>query len=148
MTSYAPRAKTNTLNGLAATRDKPLLLWLRSVALPLASPTICGIPVFGNCAKTWLNFLDAVRSSNQSSSGHLSRPPMADDRGRLPEITDLLIAWSEGRREALDDLMPAVYADLRRLAASYMRRESDGHPLQPTALVSEAYLRDSSISVA
>ena len=60
---------------------------------------------------------------------------MADDRGRLPEIADLLIAWSEGRREALDDLHAAVYADLRRLAARYMRSEPEGHPLQPTALV-------------
>jgi RNA polymerase sigma factor (TIGR02999 family) len=66
---------------------------------------------------------------------------VADDRRQPDQITDLLIAWSGGHREALDDLMPAVYADLRRLAAGYMQRESDGHPLQPTALVSEAYLR-------
>ena len=38
-------------------------------------------------------------------------------------ITELLIAWSEGRREALDDLMPLVYEELRRLASSYVRRE-------------------------
>lgn len=56
-------------------------------------------------------------------------------------ITQLLIAWSDGRREALDDLMPLVYADLRRLAASYMLREAADHPLQPTALVHEAYVR-------
>ena len=57
------------------------------------------------------------------------------------DITELLIAWSDGRREALDDLMPIVYADLRRLAGGYMRREPAGHALQPTALVHEAYVR-------
>ncbi len=57
------------------------------------------------------------------------------------DITQLLIAWSDGRREALDDLMPIVYADLRRVAAGYMRLEAAGHALQPTALVHEAYVR-------
>ena len=57
------------------------------------------------------------------------------------EITELLIAWSDGQREALDDLMPVVFEDLRRIADGYMRREPGGHPLQPTALVSEVYLR-------
>jgi len=56
-------------------------------------------------------------------------------------ITQLLIAWSDGRRDALDDLVPLVYEDLRRLAVGYMRRESAGHALQPTALVHEAYVR-------
>jgi RNA polymerase sigma factor (TIGR02999 family) len=58
-----------------------------------------------------------------------------------PEITEMLLAWGDGRREALDDLMPVVYEDLRRMAAGYMRRERAGHPLEPTALVNEAYLR-------
>ena len=75
------------------------------------------------------------------ASARVARPLMADDDSRLPEITELLIAWSGGRREALDDLMPVVYKDLRRIAAGYMQRERAGHPLQPTALVSEAYLR-------
>ena len=66
---------------------------------------------------------------------------MADHHSQSPEITELLLAWSGGRREALDDLIPVVYKDLRRLAAGYMRREPAGHALQPTALVSEAYLR-------
>src|SRR5687768_8341839 len=56
-------------------------------------------------------------------------------------ITELLIAWSDGQREALDRLAPLVYEDLRRLAARYMRREPAGHALQSTALVHEAYLR-------
>jgi len=56
-------------------------------------------------------------------------------------ITQLLIAWSEGRREALEHLLPLVYDDLRRMAGRYMQREAAGHALQPTALVHEAYVR-------
>jgi RNA polymerase sigma factor (TIGR02999 family) len=66
---------------------------------------------------------------------------MVDNAPGNADITQLLIAWSDGRREALDDLMPIVYADLRRVAAGYMRREAAGHALQPTALVHEAYVR-------
>jgi len=57
------------------------------------------------------------------------------------DITQLLIAWGDGSREALDDLMPIVYADLRRMAAGHMRREAADHALQPTGLVHEAYVR-------
>ena len=56
-------------------------------------------------------------------------------------ITGLLIAWSDGERDALERLVPLVYDDLRRLAAGYMGRETPGHALQPTALVHEAYVR-------
>ena len=56
-------------------------------------------------------------------------------------ITQLLIAWGDGRLEALEDLVPLVYEDLRRIAAGYMRHEAAGHALQPTALVHEAYVR-------
>ena len=66
---------------------------------------------------------------------------MTDKAPQSAEITELLIAWSDGRPEALEDLMPIVYADLRRVAAGYMRREAAGHALQPTALVHEAYVR-------
>jgi RNA polymerase sigma factor (TIGR02999 family) len=62
------------------------------------------------------------------------------DRPERP-ITQLLIAWSDGHREALEDLVPLVYDDLRRMAAGYMRYEGAGHALQPTALVHEAYVR-------
>src|SRR5437867_1301348 len=62
------------------------------------------------------------------------------DRG-TPRITQLLAAWSGGRREALDDLLPLVYDELRRLASRYLRHEPLGHTLQPTALVHEAYMR-------
>ena len=57
------------------------------------------------------------------------------------EITRLLVDWSEGRREALDQLMPVVYQELRKIAAGYLRRERPDHTLQPTALIHEAYLR-------
>ena len=57
------------------------------------------------------------------------------------EVTQLLLAWSEGDKTALDQLMPLVYAELRRLAKSYMRRERAGRTMQTTALIHEAYLR-------
>ena len=57
------------------------------------------------------------------------------------EVTQLLAAWGDGDRAALDRLMPLVYDELRRLARHYMGRETPGHTLQTTALVNEAYLR-------
>ena len=58
-----------------------------------------------------------------------------------PDVTGLLAEWSRGDRRALEALLPLVYAELRRIAARQLRRERDGHTLQPTALVHEAYLR-------
>jgi RNA polymerase sigma factor (TIGR02999 family) len=57
------------------------------------------------------------------------------------QIADLLIAWGGGDDAALEQLMPLVYEELRRLAHSCMRGERPGHTLQTTALVNEAYLR-------
>lgn len=57
------------------------------------------------------------------------------------EVTQLLIEWSNGDKEALDQMMPLVYSELRRIAASYLRRERMDHTLQPTALVHEAYVK-------
>jgi len=57
------------------------------------------------------------------------------------EVTLLLAEWAKGNQDALNDLMPLVYRELRQLAASYLRKERQGHTLQPTALVHEAYLR-------
>jgi RNA polymerase sigma factor (TIGR02999 family) len=57
------------------------------------------------------------------------------------DVTLLLAAWARGSQQALDDLTPLVYRELRQLAAGYLRREPRGHTLQPTALVHEAYLR-------
>jgi RNA polymerase sigma-70 factor (ECF subfamily) len=56
-------------------------------------------------------------------------------------LTGLLQAWSRGDVTARDQLLPLVYAELRRRAAGYLRREQRGHTLQPTALVHEAYIR-------
>jgi RNA polymerase sigma-70 factor (ECF subfamily) len=57
------------------------------------------------------------------------------------DVTRLLHELTAGREGAIDDLMPLVYDELRRIAASHMRREGEGHTLQPTALVNEAYLK-------
>jgi RNA polymerase sigma factor (TIGR02999 family) len=57
------------------------------------------------------------------------------------QVSQLLIDWSHGDREALGHLMPLVYEELRRLADSYLRRERRNHTLQPTALVHEAFIR-------
>jgi RNA polymerase sigma factor (TIGR02999 family) len=57
------------------------------------------------------------------------------------DVTDLLIDWSKGDQEALNQLMPLVYDELHRLASRYLRRERAGHTLQTTALVHEAYLK-------
>jgi RNA polymerase sigma factor (TIGR02999 family) len=57
------------------------------------------------------------------------------------EVTRLLNAWSGGNQAALDQLMPLVYDELRRIARGYMRGERPDNTLQPTALVNEAYLR-------
>lgn len=56
-------------------------------------------------------------------------------------LTELLIEWREGDKTALDKLTPLVYDELRRIAHRYVRRERNGHTLETTALVNEAYLR-------
>jgi RNA polymerase sigma-70 factor, ECF subfamily len=57
------------------------------------------------------------------------------------EITTLLLAWGSGDRAALDQLMPLVHDELRRMAHRYLGRERAGHTLQSAALVNEAYLK-------
>jgi RNA polymerase sigma factor (TIGR02999 family) len=57
------------------------------------------------------------------------------------DVTRLLADWSNGDRQALDELLPLVYEELRHLANAYLRREREGHTLQSTALVHEAFLR-------
>jgi RNA polymerase sigma-70 factor (ECF subfamily) len=57
------------------------------------------------------------------------------------QLTQLLAAWGEGDRSALDRLLPLVAEELHRLAHRYMSREREGHTLQTTALVNEAYLK-------
>jgi RNA polymerase sigma factor (TIGR02999 family) len=56
-------------------------------------------------------------------------------------VTELLVKWGSGDKDALDELIPLVYEELRRLAGSYLRRLPGAHSLQATALVHEAYVR-------
>ena len=62
------------------------------------------------------------------------------------QVTHLLRAWSGGDSVALEQLMPLVYEELRRMARRYMQRERQGNTLQATALVNEAFLRQSAFS--
>jgi RNA polymerase sigma-70 factor (ECF subfamily) len=57
------------------------------------------------------------------------------------DISQLLIAWSNGNEDALDQLMPLVYGELRRMAKRHMAGQPQGHTLQTTALIHEAYLK-------
>ena len=62
------------------------------------------------------------------------------DAGRQ-ELTQLLQAWSDGDKQALEKLVPQVQQELHRLAGFYMSGERPNHPLQTTALIHEAYIR-------
>jgi RNA polymerase sigma-70 factor, ECF subfamily len=57
------------------------------------------------------------------------------------DITHLLLEWRQGKQEALDELMPVVYEELRRQAHRYLQHEQKNHSLQTTALINEVYLR-------
>jgi RNA polymerase sigma factor (TIGR02999 family) len=72
-----------------------------------------------------------------SCDGSYPVTPMASSR----DLTALLGEWSRGNSNALNRLVPLVYAELRRIATRQLRRERVGHTLQPTAVVHEAYLR-------
>jgi RNA polymerase sigma factor (TIGR02999 family) len=61
--------------------------------------------------------------------------------GGSHDPTELLVSLSGGDRAALDEFIPLVYRELRRLAGGYLRGERPGHTLQPTALANEVYLR-------
>src|SRR5688572_20439970 len=58
-----------------------------------------------------------------------------------PNVTELLLEWRQGGKDALDRLTPPIYDELRRMAHRYVQRERAGHTLETTALVNEAYLR-------
>jgi RNA polymerase sigma factor (TIGR02999 family) len=77
----------------------------------------------------------AVDASPEGPGGLASAPP------NPREVTRLLVAWGQGDPSALPELTRLVYQELRRLAHHYMGRQPDGHTLQTTALVNEAYLR-------
>ncbi|MBS1853126.1 MAG: sigma-70 family RNA polymerase sigma factor [Acidobacteria bacterium] len=62
-------------------------------------------------------------------------------RSSSNQVTELLVRWRGGDREALASLMPLVYQELRGLAHRHLQAEREGHTLQSTALVHEAYMR-------
>jgi RNA polymerase sigma factor (TIGR02999 family) len=64
-----------------------------------------------------------------------------DQPGARGEVTELLLAWGEGRKSALDQLVPLVYPELQRLAHRYLRAERKNHTLQTSGLVNEVFLR-------
>jgi len=66
---------------------------------------------------------------------------MASNPDELPDVTRLLLSWREGDEAALEQLIPMVHGELRRIAGRCMAGEQAGHTLQATALVHEAYLR-------
>ncbi len=59
----------------------------------------------------------------------------------MTDVTQLLVKWSDGNKEALEQLLPLVYDELHLIAHRYLRREREGQTLQTTALVHEAYLK-------
>ena len=67
--------------------------------------------------------------------------PRTDTTMPAPTVTTLLRDWRSGDKEALDQLTPLIYDDLRRIAARYLRSERSGHTLQATALVNESFAR-------
>ena len=66
---------------------------------------------------------------------------MSEGTGHAQDVTTLLLAWGNGDEGALDELVPYVHAELRRIAQRAMARERHDHTLQPTALVNELYLK-------
>ena len=94
--------------------------------------------VFG-AAGTWAPSSQRVRVYNLAN--HRVRFLRCGAMSTTHQVTLLLAKWAKGNEEALDELTPLVYKQLRQLAASYLRKERLGHTLQPTALVHEAYLR-------
>ena len=72
---------------------------------------------------------------------YASQPARSGPNLSTPQVTELLAAWRAGSDSALDELVPLVEGELRRLARGYLRRERPGHVLQTTALVNEAFVR-------
>jgi RNA polymerase sigma-70 factor, ECF subfamily len=77
------------------------------------------------------------RGRRYNASGSGTRLPLPS----TAHVTNLLVAWGHGDAAAFEQLIPVVHAELRRIARRHMGHERDGHTLQPTALVNEAYLK-------
>jgi RNA polymerase sigma factor (TIGR02999 family) len=80
-----------------------------------------------------------IEAKNQQLKKMLESAPMT--MVSTDDVTGLLIEWRQGDKAALDRLTPLVYDGIRRIAHRYVQRERDGHTLQTTALVNEAYVR-------
>lgn len=80
-------------------------------------------------------------SRRAETSSPLTASPGRRSQTDAPTVTALLRAWHEGDASALEDLMPLLYDDLRRVARAHLRQERASHSLQATALVHEVYLR-------
>src|SRR5580693_1538418 len=104
-------------------QPKPIMAWgLFSVFAPPQTEARSGV----RCI---------IRPRLTSSTVH------AEAMSDTHEVTLLLAEWAKGNQHALNELTPLVYRELRQLAAGYLRKERQGHTLQPTAVVHEAYLR-------
>lgn len=99
------------------------------------------------CASTHLNGVSREKGSSPAkifnllfyNQAGISEQVTVDDSSH--QITLLLLDWSKGDEYALEQLMPLVYEELRRMARNYMRRQPSGHTFQTTELIHEAYLK-------
>jgi RNA polymerase sigma factor (TIGR02999 family) len=81
------------------------------------------------------------RALTEAAARHKPNRPLSFRNGlAMSDVTQILDAIGQGDPSAAAQLLPLIYAELRRLAAAYLAREAPGHTLQPTALVHEAYL--------
>src|SRR3954451_14955674 len=81
------------------------------------------------------------QACHESCTRLRGRPRMPAMGEKSRTVTMLLRDWHKGDKAAFDELMPIVFAELRRIAMSYLRDERPGHTFRPTDLVSEAYVR-------
>src|SRR4029079_10314017 len=94
------------------------------------------------CEHAWSRSPGTVTVTSRPGCESAMAPARAQPRPeRRRHVTTLLVNWMEGDRAAMDELLPLVYDELRRLARRQMAGESKRHVLQPTALVNEAFLR-------
>jgi len=88
-----------------------------------------------------IRFRETNKSGHEPRTNGKSLRDFIADSANYSNITDLLVDWSNGDKRAFDRVLPLVERELRRLAHTYMRRESADHTLQTTALINEAYLK-------
>jgi RNA polymerase sigma factor (TIGR02999 family) len=99
--------------------------------MPSSSP-----PEAGTARGNWQTAENGRKTVGRAGYNHL----IPDSRSSH-EVTGLLLAWGKGDQAALEQLVPLVHGELRRIARRHMGHERVGHTLQPTALVNEAYMK-------